>query len=338
MNRSILTLIVIFVFSSAAKPQTFEFDKLKKDTINRVDKKGSKQGIWRKYYTNSNLKYEGNFKDDYRIGQFKFYYENGKIQAISVFSEKGLKAKTTQYYENGNILSVGNFYDQKKDSLWKLYSLGGVIMAEESYNKGIRTGTWKTYYLNGKLFEIFWFQNDKMNGLYKSLFDDGKTKFEVTYVNDDMEGKATYYTPTGLISETGSFSKSLKVGVWLVYSDEGTLLTKETYNNGKLKKTERVNGEYTDNYPSKIPKQKINYKNNMLNGAFVEYYDVGEWKQELKKGAEGYPDETYNVLEGQKIKRTGTYLNNKLNGKVTYFKIDGTVDKTENYNNGILIK
>ncbi len=338
MNRSILCFLIIFVISFSANSQKFEIDKFKKDTINKLDKKGLKQGLWRKYYTNNNPKYEGVFKDDYRVGQFKFYYENGKLQAISVFSEKGLKAKTAQYYENGKLLSVGNYYNQKKDSTWKLYSNSGVVVAEETYKNDIKTGTWKTYYLSGKLYEVFWYQDDLLNGLYKSFFEDGKTKFEVTYVKGNIEGKATYYTPTGLIFESGSYSKSLKVGVWLVYSENGSINIKETYVDGILKKTERINGEFTDSFPSKIPKQKLNYKNGMLNGTFTEYYDAGEWKKEIKKGTDGFPDETFETLVGQKTKRTGTYLNNKLHGNVTYYKQDGTLEKTENYNNGVLVK
>jgi len=337
MNRTIITLLLILIVSITVKSQTFEIDKFKKDTINRIDKKGFKQGVWRKYYPNNTIKYEGTFKDNYQIGQFKLYYEQSKLQAISVFSEKGVKAKTTQYYENGKILRIGNFYNQEKDSLWKLYSTNSILIAEESYNKGIKTGSWKTYYLSGKIYENFWYQNNLMNGLYKAFFEDGKTKTEATYVNGEMDGKTTFYNSTGLILETGSYNKSLKNGEWLIYMDNGTINIKETYENGKLKKTIRVNGEFTDYYPSKLPKQKINYKNGKLNDAFTEYYDVGEWKQEFKKGIDGYPDETVEVLVGQKIKRTGTYLNDKLQGKVTYFKVDGTLEKIENYNNGVII-
>ena len=38
-----------------------------------------KNGEWREYYKNGNLKYEGNFLDDEYDGNGKFYYENGDV-------------------------------------------------------------------------------------------------------------------------------------------------------------------------------------------------------------------------------------------------------------------
>ncbi|GAH37310.1 unnamed protein product, partial [marine sediment metagenome] len=43
-----------------------------KDTLlNQVDKNGLKQGYWKKYYDNGNIKYEGYFKNDKPTGELK---------------------------------------------------------------------------------------------------------------------------------------------------------------------------------------------------------------------------------------------------------------------------
>ncbi len=47
---------------------------------NRTDGKG-KQGEWKKYHKNGMLHKVGSFKNDKPIGEFKYYYDTGKIQA-----------------------------------------------------------------------------------------------------------------------------------------------------------------------------------------------------------------------------------------------------------------
>ena len=56
----------------------------------------------------------------------------------------------------------------------------------------------------------------------------------------------------------------------------------------------------------------------------------------LRKGENGFPDETIQELAGQKIKRKGTYKNDKLQGSILYFSLDGKVEKIEKYTNGVL--
>ena len=51
----------------------------KEEKINRVDKLGLKQGIYREYYNNDSPKSEGSYKDDKKNGKFKEYDPNGRV-------------------------------------------------------------------------------------------------------------------------------------------------------------------------------------------------------------------------------------------------------------------
>ena len=49
---------------------------------NTVDAKGRKQGRWSKTYADGKLKYEGEFKDDCEVGDFKYYKRKSAIRVI----------------------------------------------------------------------------------------------------------------------------------------------------------------------------------------------------------------------------------------------------------------
>src|SRR5436190_23763750 len=70
-----------FVFISTAQT----FNVFKGDTINRTDKKGLKQGLWKKYYSNDTLFSEGVYKNNIHTGIFKTYYKTGKPQSVLKF-------------------------------------------------------------------------------------------------------------------------------------------------------------------------------------------------------------------------------------------------------------
>jgi antitoxin component YwqK of YwqJK toxin-antitoxin module len=64
-----ISILGCFLCFSLAQGQTFQV--FKGDTINRRDKEGKKQGIWRKYYSNDTLCSESTFKYGRHTGEFK---------------------------------------------------------------------------------------------------------------------------------------------------------------------------------------------------------------------------------------------------------------------------
>jgi len=55
--------------------------------VNQVDATGRKQGLWKKY-DGSILISKGTYKDGLPEGEFTYYYDNGTVKAVTVFSEK----------------------------------------------------------------------------------------------------------------------------------------------------------------------------------------------------------------------------------------------------------
>ena len=72
--RASITFVLFSIFLTLhGEAQTYKV--FKGDTINRVDAKGQKQGLWKKYYSNDTLFSKGIYKDGKHTGTFLTFYK-----------------------------------------------------------------------------------------------------------------------------------------------------------------------------------------------------------------------------------------------------------------------
>lgn len=230
--KKLLPLLVFFYSVNFISAQTFQV--FKGDTINRIDNKGLKQGVWKKYYSNDTLFSEGVYKNGAHTGIFRTYHRNGKLQSVLKFKGTTETCNAELYYEDGKMMSRGKYINHTKDSAWVYFDLEGNKNAEEFYNNGVREGTWKTFYQNGKPSQILVYKKDKKNGPYKEFFDSGNPKIEATMVDDEFVGVVTIYHPNKNVWQKGSYVKGVKEGKWIVNKEDGTLEREEIYVGGEL--------------------------------------------------------------------------------------------------------
>ena len=67
-----------------------------------------KDGKGKEYYSNGNIKYDGEFINDKREGKGKFIWEDGEYY-IGEWKDALKHGKGIIYYSNGNIKYDGNF-------------------------------------------------------------------------------------------------------------------------------------------------------------------------------------------------------------------------------------
>jgi len=126
------------------------------DTINRIDKNGYRQGIWKKlkknkiisdaffvndtlngfvnwYYNNGNLSEKYKFIYNNLIDTSYSYYRSGKLSSIKIYSE-GEIIKEIRYYKNQQIYSIANFENGKFYGYDKLYYKNGNLKKENIYS------------------------------------------------------------------------------------------------------------------------------------------------------------------------------------------------------------
>lgn len=220
---------------------------------NVVDAKGRKQGPWKKVGPDGKTIYEGSFVDDKPNGKFTYYYPNGKVKIVSLFSDKGKVSRTKVYHEtSGKLMAWGKYVEEKRDSVWKFFNEDSVLVSEETYTLGKKNGVAKNYYANGKVAEEKPYKNDVLDGVWKQYYDDGTMKSQGKYVNGLMEGKVFFYYPDGKTSVSGVYEHSLKEGTWNFYKANGQVERTEIYKKGVMQgepiliKPEEINNKKND--------------------------------------------------------------------------------------------
>ena len=83
--------------------------------FNQTDSKGRRQGAWRDFYPNGQVRYEGEFKNDKCKGTFRYYDEQGNLKATNEFDKSGDRALNKTYAPNGRVIATGYYLNQKKD-------------------------------------------------------------------------------------------------------------------------------------------------------------------------------------------------------------------------------
>lgn len=304
--------------------------------INQTDASGLKQGKWKKLYNNGKVRYEGQFKDDRPIGLFQYFYENGKLQATNNHLGNGQVA-THIYHKNGKIKAKGIYIDQHKDSLWQYFNENELLVLEETYILDTLNGLQSTYYENGQLGEQTNFNHGVKDGEWKKFFDNGKPWVDAYYESGNLHGKFIMYNEDGKRKYQGTYHKGIRTGVWLIFNENGSVKTQDVYENGVLKRQKYENGEFTEYYENDIPKSVYNYKGGKKQGEFKEYYNKGEWVQTEVPGKMGEPDELKEELTGTQLRVMGWYNNDNLNGKVTYYNEDGSIERVEVWEEGVKV-
>lgn len=203
---------------------------------NRTDASGLKQGPWIKKYPTGKILYEGVFKDNNPVGEFKRYYEDGTLQSVLTFNESGSQAAALFYHPNGLKAAEGNYIDKKKEGLWKYYSAKteGYKVSEENFLSDKRHGLSRKFYSTGEIAETLNYINGIKEGEWLQFYVDGKVCLKATYVNDRLEGTFLFCHPNGSPQAVGKYTADLRHGWWKIYNEDGTLKKQIEYKNGKL--------------------------------------------------------------------------------------------------------
>jgi Uncharacterized protein conserved in bacteria len=232
MNR-----LFLFIFLSV-----ISLDNYSQDTVNQTDASGKKQGFWRKLNSKGEKVYEGRFKADIPIGEFRYYYPDGKVKALSVISDNGKYSKTISYFQNGKKMAEGNYRDEKKDSLWKFYTdVDGTLISEEYYKEGKKEGVSKNYFPGKGVSEVVNWKNGLREGKWLEFYTDGNIKINGQYKNDEKEGTFRAFYESGQIMSVGLYVNGHAQGTWTYFNEKGKLERMETYKEGFLVKTQEMN-------------------------------------------------------------------------------------------------
>ncbi|MFC2107531.1 toxin-antitoxin system YwqK family antitoxin [Bacteroidota bacterium] len=236
------TLLIICLAFSV---QLLSAQELLNTHKNESDAQGRKQGYWKVFDVNGNLKFEGAFKDNIPYGDFIYYYPKGSIRAKSFIYNNGTESRTKTYHENGKLMASGKYLNKEKDSIWNYYSdFDGVLLAEEIYENNIKTGTWRKFFPDGSIAETLIYVNNIKNGPWRQYFPNAQLKLKADYVDGNIQGLMTIYHPNGEVHISGNYKNNIKEGAWMYFNDSKENYKMEIYEYGKLTKTEEYETMY----------------------------------------------------------------------------------------------
>jgi len=134
--------ILAYILLVLICPVTLAQENKSSDTLNNyIDDNGLKQGHWEKYYDNGDMEYEGYFKNNKPIGEFKRFFPGNKIKAIMNCKEDGKTVMATLFYKNAKKAAEGTFINMQKEGQWKYFSFyGGHLSSLENYINGEKDG------------------------------------------------------------------------------------------------------------------------------------------------------------------------------------------------------
>ena len=199
--------------------------------FNKTDSKGRRQGIWRGFYPNGQLRYEGQFKNDKCKGTFKYYDEQGNLKATNEFDKSGEKALNKTYAPNGRMIAMGYYQNQKKEGEWKYFdeASGQLRLVED--NKEGKVHGWSKLYNpnNGVLAEETQYVEGQPEGQCRKYSNTGTLLMECQYHKGQLEGPTKTYYPSTALKEEGQYANGEKVGLWKTYNEDGDVIAEDTF-------------------------------------------------------------------------------------------------------------
>ena len=214
---------------------------------NYTDASGKKQGKWVKYYPNGHISiYEGVFKDDHPVGEFRYYYPSGKVKTI-VQHETKTRSYAWFYFENEQIMSEGQYVNMQKDSVWKTYNVQGFLISSESYAKNKLNGQKIMYYVqdqleNGdlKIFQIETYKDSVLHGEFTAYFSSGIKMEYGRYELGKKVGRWETFHPSGNVATQVKFRKGMAYGYAVAFDDKGQEQYRSYWLDGKVLKGEEL--------------------------------------------------------------------------------------------------
>jgi antitoxin component YwqK of YwqJK toxin-antitoxin module len=281
----------------------------KSKILNRyLTENNKKNGEYINYYFSGEICFSGNFKDDLKTGQWKYFYENGNLRSKGSF-DNGLDADSLDFGAsiNGRI------------GEWIYYRENGTVFQKSNWIAGFKNGVLKQFYENGNLEKELVFDNNLINGHSKFYYETGKVKAEGSYYKSDG----------GNVSRKG-VPKNGREGVWKVYFESGKLEEVHTWKNGK------INGLTQLYYENGNLKAEYTILNEIYSGVYKEYYSDGKLKS-VKNYSNGKLNGLIQLYyETGNLKSEYTVLNEIVHGTCKDYFSNGQLSLVRNFSNGIL--
>jgi antitoxin component YwqK of YwqJK toxin-antitoxin module len=186
--------LLFWVGFSSAFAQNYEL--FGKDTVNRIDGEGKKQGKWIYFgrhksgscFQPEQKAEEGRFTDNRKTGIWVEYHCNGNVKSRLTFGNGRPDGYAQLFHENGKIMEEGIWKNSRWVGKYKLYYDNGEVQHEFQFNEsGRRDGPQKYFHENGEVAIEGTFANGKESGIIKEYYENGDLKAEKNFADGAVD-------------------------------------------------------------------------------------------------------------------------------------------------------
>jgi len=319
----------------------------KREFINRADRFGLKQGSWKYFWENGNLKMEGSYQNDKRKGFFKYYDEAGNFKAVEKYDNDVLITDApetrqmeirTAYHANGKPSVTATYYKGVPDGIRREYDENGTVIKGYVFTNGIlkfegitdedgkRQGHWREFYPSGELKSQGNYVNSNQEGEWKFYFENQKIEIKGKYINGKKEGTWVWYYPNGAMLQEENWHRGKLDGDFTEYDENGNVIVKGTY----LEGTEEGEWFYTQGNAI----ERGVYHDGMRSGLWITQRRNGELISEIEYEQDLYHGKYILFHETGKVRHTGKYNNGEQVGVWHLYDEDGELILSTVYENG----
>ena len=297
---------------------------ISRERINRRDKDGLKQGRWKYFYDNGQVKLDGVYKDDLKNGYFKDYDLNGQLLTVRKYvndvedkeaPELASLSVKTDYYPTGAVKTVASYNGDVPEGVRREYTLDGKIVAGYIFHKGKMTG------------EGIVDEEGIKDGPWKEYYEEGGLRSVGMYDKGNPVGEWKYYYENGRIEQQGKYNKKGKLdGIWKWYFEDGSLKREQAFIAGQ------EDGEYIEYDESGKTLVKGQYVEGLEEGEWT--YDFGQYK-ETGSYAAGVRTGTWkSYYSDGTLRFEGSFIDDNMNGRVSWYWPNGKMRESGSYLNG----
>jgi antitoxin component YwqK of YwqJK toxin-antitoxin module len=201
--------------------------------LNQTDARGMRQGLWQKKQPNGRLIYEGQFKDNKPIGEWKRYHPEGQLKAVIIYRSDSDSADARLFDEWGKKVAEGIYLNQQKSGLWTYFSENRRISDEQMAN-GVKHGKSKKYYETGEVWEETDWINGVQEGNYEVFFKNGQPFFQCKMKNNLRNGLCLTYFQNGRVELEAHYKNGLHHGEWKYFKENGDYWYSLFYEDGEI--------------------------------------------------------------------------------------------------------
>lgn len=320
-----------------------------RETINRRDKAGLRQGEWKTFYPDGRVKTEVTYRDDKKNGYYHEYAQSGSMMftikyvddlPVSTVNQSSVKIDNRKQYDAPTkTWFKGTFLEGKPIGLHVEYTDTSTLYKSKVYEDGLIVAEGLTDSLG------------RYQGPWKEFYPTGEIRSEGNYTDSKRTGKWKFMYRNGKTEQTGDYKNGKPTGNWFWYFESGNLLREETYINGL---EDGLSTEYSD---SNTVVAKGDYVQGLKQGAWLEYsgdvkmegnYNDGEltdtWKSYYPNGTlafqgnytNGQPSGKHSwYYQNGKLKEEGSFVDGKRHGIWKKLNADGTPFMATEYEYGI---